>query len=193
MPESRWPLFAYGPGVGPAMLYWGELVVFIAVAWLLGRWKQSPLRFHEWLLLGLGLSTQSWWVFSFTAAWLLLMRRRESWQPGAMSRTAFNILQVLLAGFTVFAIFLLVFSGIRNGLLSAPDMGVEGIDSGSGTFTWFQDQTGGLVESPAVLSVPMWCYRLLFFVWAGWMAFALVKWLRWAFNAWKTNGLWRSE
>jgi hypothetical protein len=25
------------------------------------------------------------------------------------------------------------------------------------------------------------------------MAFALVGWLRWAFNAWKSNGLWRSE
>jgi hypothetical protein len=37
----------------------------------------------------------------------------------------------------------------------------------------------------------MWSYRLLFFIWAGWMAFALVGWLRWAFNAWKTNGLWK--
>jgi hypothetical protein len=55
-------------------LYWGELAVFIALAWLLGRWSKSPLKFHEWLLLGLGLSTQSWWVFSFTAAWLIAMR-----------------------------------------------------------------------------------------------------------------------
>ena len=194
MPASRWPLFARGPGVGPAFLYWGELLVFIAVAWLLGRWKQSPLRFVEWLLLGLGLSTQSWWVFSITAAWLLAMRRREQWQPGEpASRLRFNTTQVLLACLTVFAIFLLVFSGIRNGLLSAPDMGVEGIGSSSGTFAWFQDQTSGVIEMPAVYSLPMWSYRLLFFVWAGWMAFALVGWLRWAFNAWKSNGLWRTE
>jgi hypothetical protein len=37
----------------------------------------------------------------------------------------------------------------------------------------------------------MWVYRTLFFAWASWMAFALVRWLRWAFNAWKTGGLWR--
>jgi hypothetical protein len=193
MPASRWSLFAVGRGVGPAVLYWGELVVFIGLAWLLGRWKFSPLTFVEWLLLGLGLSTQSWWVFSFTAAWLIVMRWRENWQPGAeLSPTRFNAVQALLAMFTGIAIFLLVFSGIRNGLLSAPDMGVEGIDSGSGTFAWFQDKTSGVLDTPAVYSVPMWSYRLLFFVWAGWMAFALVKWLRWAFSAWKTHGLWRA-
>ncbi len=124
LPESRWPLFAVGPGVGPAVLYWGELVVFIGVAWLLGRWTRSPLRFTEWLLLGLGLSTQSWFVFSLTAIWLLVMRWREHRVVQAESSALlFNVVQVLLAAFTVFTIFLLVFSGIRNGLLSAPDMG----------------------------------------------------------------------
>jgi hypothetical protein len=194
LPASRWPLFAHGPGVGPAFLYWGELVVFIALAWLLGRSQLSPLRFVDWLLLGLGLSTQSWWVFSFTAAWLLVMRWREHWQPGEdVPRWRFNGVQVLLAAFTMLAISTLLFSGIRNGLLSAPDMGVEGVNSWNNQFQWFQDQTAGPLELPAVYSVPMWTYRLLFFVWAGWMAFALVKWLRWAFNAWKTNGLWRPE
>jgi hypothetical protein len=194
LPVSRWSLFASGPGVGPAILYWGELVVFITLAWLLGRWKQSPLRFVEWLLLGFGLSTQSWWVFTFTAAWLLLMRWRENWHPGEhVSRLRFNVTQLLLAAFTVLAIFTLVFSGIRNGLLSAPDMGVRGIGSENNTFSWFQDQTTGVLSMPSVFSVPMWSYRLLFFMWAGWMAFALVGWLRWAFKAWKTDGLWRTQ
>jgi hypothetical protein len=193
MPESRWPLFATGPGVGPAVLYWGELFVFIGLAWLLGRWKKSPLTAVEWLLLGLGLSTQSWSVFSITAAWLLAMRWRETWNTEAASRRRFNIVQVTLAAFTVIAISLLVFSGIRNGLLSAPDMGVTGPGSGYGSFSWFQDQTSGALEMPAVYSVPMWVYRTLFFAWAGWMAFALVGWLRWAFNAWKTGGLWKAR
>jgi hypothetical protein len=192
LPASRWPLFASGPGVGPAFLYWGELAVFVAIAWLLGRWSRSPLRFAEWLLLGLGLSTQSWWVFSLTAAWLIVMRWREGWQPASQMRAwRFNTIQVLLATFTVIAITTLVFSGIRNGLLSAPDMGVAGMDSYGNTFNWFEDQTAGLLETPSIYSVPMWIYRLLFFAWASWMAFALVRWLRWAFNAWKSGGLWR--
>jgi hypothetical protein len=194
MPESRWSLFAVGSGVGPAVLYWGELVVFIGVAWLLGRWSRSPLRFLEWLLLGLGLSTQSWFVFSLTAVWLLLMRWREDrGVQSTSSALVYNAVQVALALFTALTISVLVFSGIRNGLLSAPDMGVTGPGSGSRSFSWFADQTAGLLDAPSIWSVPMWIYKLLFLLWAGWMAFALVRWLRWAFNAWKTGGLWRTE
>ena len=54
-------------------------------------------------------------------------------------------------------------------------------------------QSRGAVEGPTLISVPMWVYRGLFFAWALWMAFALVRWLRWAFNAWKSGGLWRGE
>jgi hypothetical protein len=193
LPDSRWILAAWGPGVGPAVLYWGELVVFIAVAWLLGRWSQSPLRFTEWLLLGLGLSTQSWFVFCLTAAWLIAMRWREGWKPAEeFSRMRFNAVQLVLALFTFLTILTLVFSGIRNGLLAYPDMHVAGGGLGGG-YTWFQDQTAGVLETPSVFSVPMWVYKWLLLAWASWMAFALVRWLRWAFNAWKTGGLWRAR
>ena len=189
MPDSRWILAAWGPGIGPAVLYWGELVVFIAVAWLLGAWAKSPLRFTEWLLLGLGLSTQSWAVFCLTATWLIALRWREHWKPAEdLPRWRFNTVQVVLAGFTFITILTLVFSGIRNGLLASPDMHIA---SSRGGYTWFQDQTAGVLENPSIFSVPMWIYRALFFAWASWMAFALVRWLRWAFNAWKTGGLWR--
>jgi len=192
MPESRWPLFVSGPGIGPAVLYWGELAVFVAIAWLLGRWSRSPLRFSEWLLLGLGLSTQSWWVFTFTGLWLIAMKWREGWTAAEVPRRRFNAVQVLLALFTLFAITTLVFSGIRNGLLAAPDMGIADLNYGGGAMWWFLDQTEGVIEAPTIISAPMWVYRLLFFAWACWMAFALVRWLRWAFNAWKTNDLWRA-
>ena len=192
LPVSRWILAAWGPGVGPAVLYWGELAVFIAVAWLLGRWSKSPLRFFEWLLLGLGLSTQTWLVFSLTAAWLVVMRWREGWQPAAdIPRWRFNVVQAVLAVFTFATIVALVFSGIRNGLLAQPDMHISGGGDSYAGYVWFQDQTEGIIEGPSIYSAPMGVYRTLLLVWAGWMAFALVRWLRWAFNAWKTGGLWR--
>ena len=59
--------------------YWGELLVFILTAVLLGHWAHSPLRAREWLLLGLGLSTLSWTVFALVAAWLFAMRWRGRW------------------------------------------------------------------------------------------------------------------
>jgi hypothetical protein len=82
LPDDRWALAAGGPGVGTTVLYWGELLIFLAVAWALSRWRRSPLRLHEWLLLGLGLSTLSWPVFVTVAAWLLVMRWREGWAHG---------------------------------------------------------------------------------------------------------------
>jgi hypothetical protein len=194
LPESRWVLAAWGPGIGPAVLYWGEVVVFIAMAWLLGRWSRSPLKFHEWLLLGLGLSTQSWFVFALTAAWLVTLRWREGWQPAeGFKRWRFNTVQVVLALFTLVAVSTLVFSGIRNGLLAHPDMHVVGNGAYGNSLSWFWDRTPGVIDGATVLSVPMWVYRVLFFAWALWMALALVRWLRWAFTAWKTGGLWRGK
>src|SRR5690606_17701923 len=44
LPQHRWPLLARGPGVGTTILYWGEILVFLALAWALSRWRRSPLR-----------------------------------------------------------------------------------------------------------------------------------------------------
>lgn len=191
LPENRWPLLAFGGGVGPAVLYWGELIVFLVAAWLLGRSSQSPLKTHEWLLLGLGLSTLSWPVLLGVGAWLFSMRWREGWDGSALPRWQFNSVQVLLALVTVIAVSSLVFSGIRYGLLAQPDMGIAGPGSGGNTFAWFKDQTQSALPSPLVVSVPTWIYRLLMFAWAFWIALALARWLRFAWRAWTARGFWR--
>ena len=36
-PQDRWVLFLGGPRLGPAVLFWGVLIVLVAVAWGLGR------------------------------------------------------------------------------------------------------------------------------------------------------------
>ena len=46
LPNDRWLLAAFGPAVGPAVLFWGELLVAIVLAWLLSRWRKGPLRFQ---------------------------------------------------------------------------------------------------------------------------------------------------
>ncbi|MGH8314313.1 MAG: hypothetical protein ACRETU_04085, partial [Steroidobacterales bacterium] len=195
LPEDRWALFALGrgAGVGPAILYWGELVVFLAVATLLGRWRHSPLRVHEWLLLGLGLSTLSWFVFVLVAGWLFAFRWRAQRASESVARWRFNVRQVALALLAVVAITSLVFSGIRYGFLSRPDMGVVGAGSGEGVFSWFRDQTSGPLPQPLVISVPLWVYKTLIFAWAVWIAIALTRWIRVAWAAWTQGGFWRGR
>ena len=187
---DRWPLMALGSGVGPAIVYWGELLIFLAMALLLGRSRHSPLRTHEWLLLGFGLSTRSWVVLVLVALWLFAMRWRESWVDHG-PRWRFNTVQALLAGLTLVAVSSLVFTGIRGSLLASPDMGVQGPGSGWHHFSWFTDRTVAALPQPSVFSAPMWLYRVLMFAWALWLVFALLQWLRWAWRAWKTNGIWR--
>jgi hypothetical protein len=190
LPRDRWPLWVSGTGVGPAVLYWPELIVFLAVAWLLGKWKYSPLRTHEWLLLGLGLSTLSWWVFLLVALWLFALRWRQDWD-GSGPRLRFNSVQVALATLTVLAVGALVFAGVRQSLLASPDMGIAGAYGGQ--FNWFLDRVESALPLPQVISAPMWVYRALMFAWALWIALALLRWLRWAWQAWKAKGVWRGE
>jgi hypothetical protein len=191
LPRDRWPLFASGPGVGPAFLYWSELLVFLAVAVFLGRSRYSPLSLVEWLLLGLGLSTLSWSVLLLATTWLFVMSWRER-TTLAVSRPLFNLLQVVLALLTIVASITLVFSGIRYGLLESPDMGVSGPGSYGSTFSWFVDHTSSALPRPTVYSVPLWVYRTVMFAWALWIAFALVRWLRFAWRAWTAGGYWRT-
>jgi len=192
LPADRWPLVAIGGGVGPAFLYWGELLVFLVVATLLGRWPRSPLRTSEWLMLGLGLSTLSWRVFVTVAAWLFAMSWREQWRGAYdLKRWQFNLLQCALAAFTLFAVTSLVFSGVRYGLLASPDMGVTGPGSSGNTFSWFVDRAASRLPHPVVYSLPLWVYRTIMFAWALWIALALARWLRFAWRAWSAGGTWR--
>jgi hypothetical protein len=194
LPQDRWPLIARGSGVGTSILYWGELVIFALVAFGLSLWRRSPLKFHQWLLLGLGLSTLSWPVFAIAAAWLIAMRWREDWDHSAIPRLNFHSVQVLLAILTVVALTSLVFSGIRYGLLATPDMSLDGPGGSYGEgFRWFLDRSESLLPQPVVLSVPMWVYRLLMFAWAAWIAVALRHWLPAAWRAWTAGGLWRGK
>ncbi|HZW51002.1 MAG TPA: hypothetical protein VFF05_04015, partial [Rudaea sp.] len=76
LPENRWLLATWGPQAGPAVLYWGELIVMVLVAFALSRSRRTRLKFRDWLLLGLGFSTFSWsalivvvvWLFAFDCA-----------------------------------------------------------------------------------------------------------------------------
>ncbi len=192
VPEDRWVLFAFGPGVGPAVLYWSELAVFLALALLIGTWRHSPLRTHEWLLLGLGLSTFSWGVLLLFAGWLFVLRWRERTTETEISSTWFNARQAGLALLSVVALIGLV-AAIPNGLLGTPDMSVRGPGTDGTHFGWFVDSTAGALPQSGVVSISLWWYRAAMLAWALWLSFALLRWVPWAWRVWTRDGLWRAR
>ena len=191
LPSDRWTLLPFGPTLGPAVLYWAELAVFILVAIILGKIALSPLRSHEWLLLGLGLSTFSWPVLLIFGAWAFLFSLRQIRQI-ASPNWLFNTGQVVLAILTVIMLITLI-SSIQNGLLGQPNMHIVSPVAGGSQLSWFMDRSDGVTPVAGVFSVSLWFYKAAMLAWALWLSFAVVRWLRWAWTAFSTAGLWRGR
>jgi hypothetical protein len=188
VPEDRWLLAAAGPGVGPALLYWPQLALLVLVAWGLARLKLTPLRFHHWLLLGLGFSTVSWLAASIVAAWLLLLgaRARLAQPP---RHVGFPLLQATLVLATIVALLCLV-AAVPAGLLGNPDMQVAGNGSWANQLNWYLDATDALLPAASAWSLPLWAYKIAILAWALWLANALIGWLRWGWQAYSQGGRW---
>jgi len=189
LPRDRWLLAAFGPPVGPAVLVWGELLVLAVAAVLLARWRRSPLRAHQWLLLGLGFSTFSWLALVVIAVWLFALDWRRRSEPA--SAWGFNLVQVALPLLTLVALVCMV-GAIRNGLLGAPDMYVTGNGSSADQLRWFADRSTDALPVASVISLPLWIYKLAMLAWALWLAWVVIDWLRGGFAAWQRGGYWRS-
>ena len=188
VPEKRWLLAASGPGVGPALLYWSQLALLVIVAWALARHGGTPLRFHHWLLLGLGFSAVSWIAALIVGGWLLLLgwrgRRRT---PG--QGYAFALGQIALGMATAIALLCLI-AAVPAGLLSTPDMQVSGNGSWGGQLNWFLDRSDGDLPVASAWSLPMWAYQVAILLWALWLANALLGWLRWGWTCFSVGGRW---
>jgi hypothetical protein len=194
LPEDRWVLWTWGPGMGPAVLYWAQLAVLLLAAWGLSRYAPTPLRFHHWLLLGLGFSAFAWSAFAFVVAWLILLGLRARYEASCakMGSRRFNVLQAGLAAVTVLALCMLV-SAVPTGLLGLPDMHVTGNNSSAWDLNWFADQATDALPQAGVFSVSLWFYKIAMLAWALWLANALIGWLRWGFDAWTRGGYWRKR
>jgi len=191
MPQNRWTLFTWGPRMGPAVMFWSLLVVLFLFAFALSRLGWTPLNTWQWLLLGVGISQfPEFPVFAsvFIAAWLLFVGYRE--RRPETHPLWFDTRQIILVGYTFLAI-LALFAAIHQGLLGLPEMQIAGNGSSHRMLRWFQDRTGEFLPRPWVLSVPLYYYRLAMLAWALWIALSLIKWLKWTWGAFNTEGAWR--
>lgn len=192
LPEDRWVLWVNGPLMGPAVLFWGMLLVLLVLSVALGRSGLAPLRSWQWFLLGIGLSQSSPYLMVLVAGWLVALAWRGKASPDARTWWQFNLLQVGLVMLTVFALSALI-GAVAKGLLGLPEMQIDGNGSWAQNLLWYQDRSGNSLEQPLVISVPLLYYRVLMLAWALWLAMAILGWLRWGWQAFVQNGLWRQK
>jgi hypothetical protein len=188
MPDHRWILLAGGPRLGPAVLFWSYLIVVMVVAVGLGKTVVTPLRTHQWLLLGLGLTQVPVAVALMVVGWLLAMGTRCRKAPE--NALAFNGIQLLLVILTAAALAGL-YTAIERGLLGIPDMQIAGNHSTRLQLNWTQDRMDGIMPIPWVISLPQWSYHLLMLAWSLWLAFSLVSWLGWVWGCFSKGNLWK--
>jgi hypothetical protein len=187
--RDRWVLFAGGPAVGPAVLYWGLVVVLVLLALGLGRSRITPLGTLDWLLLGLGLSQSGIWVGLLVTGWLFALGLRARLDAD-LPPWRFNLMQTGLFLFSLAALAALV-AALQQGLLGAPEMQIAGNGSTSARLDWYQDRSRSDLPQVWVVSVPILVYRGLMLAWALWLAYRLLGWLRWGWQGLSSPVLWR--
>ena len=189
LPPDRWLLFTSGPSWGPAVLFWPYLAFVVAVAVVLGRAVPgSPLSVRQWVLLGLGLvvlpapAALVVVAFVFALAWRARRPLAGVWR--------FDALQLLLAGWALVSLGIL-YVAVYQGLLVRPEMQVAGGGSSETLLRWYSDRVRGPLPGAAVVSLPLWVYRIAMLLWALWLASALVRAAGPAWRGFTEGGLWR--
>lgn len=191
LPRDRWLLWAEGPVLGPAVLFWATLLAMLVGSFVLARWGDAPLRTHQWFLLGVGLSQSHVLAILLVTGWLLLLGRRKALAERQISAVKFDLWQIGLALLTLAALATLL-GAVEQGLLGSPDMQVAGHRSTAWQLNWYEDRIDGPMPTAEVITAPLLVYRGLMLVWALWMALALLKWLGWGWSCFSAGGLWRS-
>ncbi len=188
LPEDRWLIAAGGPGWGPAILFWGHLVLILLLAPVLARLPRSPLRSWQWALLGLGLTQVPLPVAGLVFGWFFIVAFQAHARPARP--LWFNARQFLLLALTL--IFLICLSGaVYDSLLNTPDMEVAGSGSSQRMLHWYVDRAQGALPEAWVLTFSLWVWRGTMLLWALWLAHSLVGWLKWAWLDFSSEGVWK--
>lgn len=181
LPHDRVVLATGGPLVGPAVLFWSLLVLLVVLSVLLARYAPTPLGTFSWLVLLFGVAP-----ISYGAAFMLvgsivgycLLPRASRILPEhrvAEHATTIKTLMILMALLAT----AMLYASVKGALLGFPDMLITGNGSDAFRLNWYQDRFQEQAESAWVLSISLVAFRVLMLVWSLWMAFSVVRWVRW--------------
>ncbi|MBN2359412.1 MAG: hypothetical protein JXR83_08150 [Deltaproteobacteria bacterium] len=190
IPRNRWVLLLQPQQLGPAVLFWSMLVVLLIASIALGLVRWVPLRWYHWFLLGIGLSQVSIWTALVVVVWLLALGWRRT--HIIASRHRFNLSQVAIAIWSAVALITLVVA-VAQGLLGTPEMQIAGNGSSRDLLRWYVDRAPAQLPQPWAITVSIWWYRAAMLAWAMWLAWVLLRWLRWGFACFSSGGLWRPK
>ncbi len=188
LPGSRWPLFIGGDQLaGPAVLFWSVLIIILMVAFGLSKTDWTPLKFHHWFLLGIGLSMSNLMVAILVIGWLIALGFRKK---ADILGPRFNLIQIAIVALTLAGVGSLVFA-ISQGLLGHPDMNIVGNGSNHALLRWYQDVSDPMLPRGWVFSIPMLTYRIAMLAWALWVSFWLIGILKWGWQQFSTPNMWQ--
>jgi len=188
--QDSWVLFTMGPKLGPAVLFWGVLIVIVMLSLGMGKIRLTPLKARHWFLLLVGLSQIPLESAGIVIAWLMLLGWRKT-QP-VSDVHYFNIVQVAIGVLTVISLGML-FLAVERGLLGSPDMQIIGNHSSAFNLNWYQDRSPAILPVATLISVPLIAYRVLMLAWSLWLAVSLLNWLKWGWECFSSNGLWHKS
>lgn len=97
--------------------------------------------------------------------------------------------QIGLGMLTIIALGTIV-GAVSAGLLGNPDMMIVGNQSYGNYLNWYSDRLLNTLPEPTVMSVSIWYYRALMLVWSIWVAFALIRWLKWTWTVFGQGEIW---
>ena len=188
--EDRWVLLTFGPKMGPAVLFWGVLIVLVILAYALGKSCLTPLKHWQWFLLLIGLSQIPLIMAFVVVAWLMALGLRQ--KQNVQDVNSFNLMQILLILLNLGSLAIL-FIAVEQGLLGSPDMQISGNQSTAFQLNWYQDRSLATLPTASVISLPLMSYRIMMLIWSLWLAISLLNWLKWGWQCFSYAGLWKKS
>jgi len=153
----------------------------------LGRIAQSPIHIVEWMLLVIGLTQVPLIAALCVVGWFFFLAWRGSDSFQRLGDLSYNLSQIFLIGLTATALGILLVA-VGEGLLGSPEMFITGNGSTSHTLRWFQARSENSLPRPGCVSISIWWYRFFMLAWALWLAAALIRWLRRAWQSFSSGG-----
>lgn len=176
--------------MGPAVLFWGVLIVLVILAYALGKTRITPLKHWQWFLLLIGLSQIPVPMAFVVVTWLMALGLRQ--KQCCTDVNTFNLVQILLIAFTIASLAIL-FIAVEQGLLGSPDMQILGNQSTAFKLNWYQDRSLASLPTASVISLPLMSYRIMMLIWSLWLAISLLNWLKWGWQCFSSDGLWKKS